>query len=812
MLVAVATGQTSAGQQGTVDFNLDVRPILSDKCFKCHGPDKEKRKAELRLDKRSGAVRDLGGYAAIHPGDPEESEMYYRVRSEDEDLRMPPDADAALTQAQSETLGKWISEGAEYRAHWAYVSPQKAAMQEVAGKRWGYNEIDRFVLDRLETEGLKPSAPAEDAILIRRLYFDLIGLPPSVDQVQAFASDTSDDAYESLVDTLLESPRFGEKWAQHWLDLARYADSNGYHHDDLRSIWPYRDWVIRAMNEDMPFDRFTIEQLAGDLLPNATRDQRIATGFHRNTSANLAGGSKIDEVRASLLFDRVSTTGTVWLGSTFECAQCHNHKFDPFSQADYYGLFAFFNNDVAEIERDVTGKHLFRGSKIELPISTDRRAKYEALGVEQDELQNRLDGESEIGLKGIGEWEANVDRTALPDNIMAILRSSTPEARNDIARQQLEAHFLDQIAEIKELKASLETVSSEYDQVKPDTSLVMEAFEEGRETHRYLRGNFLTPGEVVEASTPQVLHAFNKDFPTDRLGLARWLVSPDNPLVGRVTVNRWWAEIFGHGIVLTNEDFGSQGDAPSHPALLDWLAVELVENDWSMKALLKQMVMSATYRQSSDVDSELLESDPKNQLYARGPRFRLPAEAIRDNALAISGLLAKELGGPPAHPPQPDNLWNEIHGIVDAEYPLSTGTDRFRRGLYTIVRRGAPYPSFITFDAPNRASCSTRRIITNSPLQALNLMNDPVYVEAAQALANRIEADLPDASIEERVRYAFRMCVAREPRVEEMKVLLDLYGKKAREHSEDSGRNSDFGPWFYVSNTLLNLDETITKR
>jgi hypothetical protein len=816
----------AAVHPAAVDFNRDIRPILSSNCFKCHGPDEEHREADLRLDTKEGALRDLGGYAAIEPGEPAKSELLIRVESDDDDLKMPPEGDR-LTTSERERLHAWILQGAEYKKHWAYVLPSRPAFPTVEQQQWPRNAIDHFVLARLEKEPLPPTPAADPAILLRRVYLDMIGLPPTVAQVDAYVSDPSDDAYEQSIDRLLQSPRFGEKWARHWLDLARYADSNGYHHDDLRSIWPYRDWVVRAMNADKPFDQFTIEQIAGDLLPGATLDQRIATGFHRNTSANLAGGSKIDEVRASILFDRVSTTGTVWLAATFECAQCHDHKFDPFTMQDYYGLFSFFNDDIAEVERHVTGKGAYIGASVELPVTPQRRARHEQLCAQRDSLQEQLDDATENALGEIHDWEKSIDRKTLPSNIQAILRSSNPETRNDVARKQVEQYFLGQRAEVQDLQTELEPITDELKLVAPPTSLVLARKEQPRETHLYLRGNFMSPGALVHHSTPKAFPPPTTRPPSNRLDLARWLVSQQNPVVARATVNRWWNEVFGLGLVVSTDDFGMQGESPTHPDLLNWLAVEFVEHDWSMKHILKLIVMSSTYRQSSDITVQSLHADPQNHLLGRGPRFRLSAEAIRDNALAISGLLVNKLGGPPVHPPQPDNLWNEIHGIVDSEYPTATGPDRYRRGLYTIVRRGAPYPSFIAFDAPNRSTCSAQRIRTNSPLQALNLLNDPVFVEAAWSLATRVVADLPTSSVEKQVRYTFRLCVAREPSPEESKSLVELYFKKLNQFrgDVDSAKTliggipiphhtspAEMAAWFHVANALLNLDETITKR
>jgi hypothetical protein len=819
-----------AGEVGAsdrpIDFERDVRPILSGRCFKCHGPDEASRKAGLRLDVRTGATKKRKKGFAIQPGSPEASELMRRVTAADSEERMPPVGDA-LTDGEVEALRSLIAAGAEYPEHWAYRRPRKAPLPAVPDSDWPVNAIDRFILARLGAEGLTPSREARPAILLRRVTLDLTGLPPTIEQVDEFLEDPSPEAYKAAVDRLLSSPRFGEKWASRWLDLARYADSNGYHHDDLRSVWPYRDWVIEAFNSDKPFDQFTIEQIAGDLLPGATLDQRIATGFHRNSAANLAGGSKIDEIRAALMFDRVNTTGVVWLGATLECAQCHNHKFDPISTKEYYQLFAFYNNDVAEVERDPSSKKLIRGAMAELPVSPRRRSGFERLKGKHDVLKTKLDAATAKALSGIAEWESTVDRASLPNNVRAILRSSRRATRNDVATKQVEQYFLGLQHDVVDLKARLKPVAAALEKVRPPTTLVLSRRMEPRTTRIYMRGSYTSPGEVVGPEVPATWHAFDANLPRNRLGLARWLTAPDNPLTARVTVNRWWEEVFGRGLVTTTDDFGLQGELPTHPGLLDWLAVEFIERGWSMKHMIKLMVMSSTYRQSSDSDQARLSADPDNTLYSRGPRFRLPAEAIRDNALAIGGLLAHRLGGPSVHPPQPDKLWREISGIVDPNYPTSMGRDRYRRGVYVILRRGAPFPSLINFDAPSRAVCTSSRVRTNSPLQALNLLNDPVFVEAAEGLARRIMTGRPHAALRERARYAFRLCVAREPDQQEIDAALGVYETMLNRLQSNPAMTSELltagavpsgidagelAAWFFVANTLLNLDETVTKR
>jgi hypothetical protein len=503
----LAMPAATGGVEKSIDFNRDIRQILAGRCFKCHGPDEQTRKAKLRLDIRSGAANEQGGNGAIRPGNPDGSELLARVTSQDKDLRMPPEGDP-LTPSEIRKLRTWIAEGAEYQRHWAYTRPVRPRLPEIKSRHQPRNAIDHFVLAELERRNLDPAPVAKPAILIRRLYLDLIGLPPPVEKVRAFAAGPTDEMYERTVDQLLGSPRFGEKWARHWLDLARYADSNGYHHDDRRSIWPYRDWVINAINEDKPFDRFTIEQLAEDLIANATLNQRIATGFHRNSPANLAGGSKIDEVRASILFDRVNTTGTVWLGATLECAQCHDHKFDPYTMKDYYGLFAFFNNDIAEVKLHSTGKKQLAGGNLRLPVSAERRARYEEAHHQRDAIQSKLDVASATALGRVRQWEETVNREKLPPNIRAILRSSKPDSRNDVARKQVETHYLNQQAEVREIQAQLKLVDAVQKSLAPPTSLVLAQRQYPRETYVYLRGirHFDVTQNVPHISAPGKEH------------------------------------------------------------------------------------------------------------------------------------------------------------------------------------------------------------------------------------------------------------------------------------------------------------------
>ena len=885
-----------SAQTPVPDFSRDIRPILSGKCFKCHGPDAESREADLRLDQRKAAIE----LEAIVPGSPDKSLLMERILTGDPDDRMPPKG-PRLTPEQITTLRAWIKSGAKYEQHWAYVKPKVERLPKQT------NPIDYFVRRRLAEKGLQPSPPAEPAVLLRRLHLDLIGLPPSVEEIEAF--EANPQAYEAVVDRLLKSRHFGEKWATGWLDLARYADSNGYQHDDLRTMWPYRDWVVKALNADMPFDQFTIEQLAGDLLPQPTTDQLVATGFNRNVPANFSGGTKVPELRANILHDRVATTGAVWLGLTLECAQCHDHKFDAVSQREYYQLYAYFNQAIPEVAQK--GPNLFRklfvGREVVVHESEADRIKAKELRRKVAAEAARLEPEDEtsgevtildfegpnpvasnntshpantsaaddtpkdggkraaktviqpaVGKAGYfgtsfsfpnrdftefaaisfwvktdikGYWSFQVHTgqrvsvytfSTLPvkpgtwtqftapltefktpkwskgavdfkkiNKIQITAYQSGPYAGkyimldNVIGRRNSDRDLRRQrMAKLREQMEALET-----------STMVMQDARQPPASHIMIRGDYTTPGEPVQTGVLSALHPLDPALPRNRLGLARWLMAPENPLTARVTVNRFWAEIFGQGIVTTPEDFGMQSAAPSHPELLDWLALEFVRNDWSVKQFLKTIVMSGTYRQTAVVPSEKIGKDPANTWLARGPRFRLSAELIRDNLLAIAGKLSPKVGGPSVYPVQPDGLWDEISGADVKDYPTSTGEDRFRRGLYTFLRRGNPNPMILNFDGSNRSACITKRDRSNTPVQALNLLNDPVFVEMATALGERIGAW--KSNDRDKAIRAFRTAVSRSPSNAEVSILLAL----RRKH----------GSWFAVAQALMNLDETITK-
>ena len=995
-----------------IDFARDVRPILAGRCFKCHGPDEAQRQAGLRLDVRESATAEAdSGLRAVVPGRPDESELVRRIFSEDRSEIMPPaHAKNPLTAAQKEILRRWIAAGAEYEPHWAFIAPQRPPLPEVRDAEWSRNPIDRFVLARLEREGLAPSPPADGYTLIRRVYLDLIGLPPTPEEADAFVNDDSPEAYERLINRLLASPHYGERWARRWLDLARYADTNGYEKDRPRSIWPYRDWVINALNAGMPFDQFTIEQLAGDMLPDGTLEQTIATGFHRNTMINEEGGIDPLEFRYYAVVDRINTTATTWLGLTLGCAQCHTHKYDPIQHREYYAMLAFLNNaDEPELEvptpelaarraelesriaaleaelpsrfplpeyvvaddtrtddevrrdhiesrfeewlareseqavawtlmrpvraeanlpkleilddgsvlasgdqtkRDMYGV-TFRGDfegvtaiRLEvlphesLPKSGPGRAYYE--GPKGDfflsELTLSADGErvpisgasesyAKLGIGGGGasasmaldgvahsgwstsgrEGEAHTavfnlaeplkkcdtlslellfDRhypaglgrfrvwatTApgavrageMPTKIEQLLLEYRLQPAADSLKAELQRYFLSVAPELAKAREEMEKLRKQLPAYP--TTLVMQErpADNPRETHRHHRGEFLQPDEPVEPGVLSILHPLPEGAPRSRLTFARWLVDPRNPLVGRVTMNRQWSAFFGGGLVRTVEDFGFQGELPTHPELLDWLATEFIRRGWSLKEMHRLIVTSATYRQSSRVTPELLRRDPENRLLARGPRFRIEAESVRDAALASAGLLSRQLGGPSVFPPQPASVTTEgAYGKL--QWKTSEGLDRHRRGLYTFSKRTTPYAMFTTFDAPSGEACVARREVSNTPLQALTILNDTVFAEASQALGDWTARQPESLDTRERMRTVFRRILVREPDDEELSMLvrfLEEQRERLREGELDpakiagsgEGDAVDRAAWTLVARALQNTDEAVTKR
>lgn len=1019
VFVAVLLVSSTSLYAAEIDFLRDVEPILKRNCFRCHAG--ENVEAGLRLDLADAIFGAADSDESIVvPGKAGESLLLARIADEEYGDIMPLDGEP-LSAKDIALLRRWIQAGAEVPSdwsaedHWAYEAPALPVLPNspaMNGDRLR-SPIDHFVGDRLASEGLSFSDEANPAVLARRVSLALTGLPATLEQVTTFEADPSDEAYETLVDELLASPAFGQHWARHWLDLARYADSNGFQADQIRDAWAYRDWVVNAFANDLPFDRFVIEQLAGDLLPDADISTRIATGFHRTPTCNVEAGVHPEANRVNQVFDRVNTTATVFLGSTLECAQCHDHKYDPFTQKDYYSLFAYFNNTPLEVEVTAGVSYDFVGPTMDLPMlpeqeqtlqahrtrlaklekqrsqlvserdfdrwlektrealsrgrakwvtptpsvsatgnetfdvlddqsvlfggtlpgSTIYRFEYDGLGdnAGQPLLGVRIDALRHKSLPGGGPGRGDAVRTnfvlneveatlttgpdsdtqplafgkatasfeqakygvanavdgdprtgwaiapKFKDEHWAELRTAEPIVLDDDRKLaiSLDQHFgrgrvmgrvkislligppetadlTDDVVallsqdkkltkkqlktmrdfyaganpEISGLDQKIRATKAAIKKTSPPTTLVM-VEDETRETFVMERGDYLAQGEAVEPGTPESLHPLDDSLPKNRLGLAQWIVDPANPLMARVTVNRFWMEIFGRGIVTTPEDFGTQAESPSHPKLLDWLAVEFQTNGWSVKELLKTIVMSSTFRQGSRVTSELLERDPENELLARGPRFRLPAETVRDNALAISGLLSDSAGGPPVMPYQPTGIWKAV-GRNQPKWQAAVNGDRYRRGLYVVWKRSAPYPSFVTFDAPDRASCTVRRPRTNTPLQALVLLNDHAYAEAAVGLAARMMQESPSSDVSTIATTGYRMATAQQPSDRVVSVLIDLYASEREQLVADpdlatarvsvlpkSFRDDrldavELGAWFAVASTLLNLDATIS--
>ncbi|HAA88081.1 MAG TPA: hypothetical protein DCE22_07470 [Verrucomicrobiales bacterium] len=718
-IIIISSLATPIVAEGMIEFNKDIRPILSDHCFSCHGPDERARKADLRLDTYEGAIRDLGGYSAIVPGDPEKSELLIRTKHSDPEELMPPPK-SKIPKLDSEKIGlltQWIKEGAKYQRHWAFTpitNPKRNSKDHL---------IDYFISKRLKKEGMALSERADPYTLIRRLYLDLTGLLPSPEEVSAFAKDPSEKTYVNLVDTLLKSPHYGERWGRHWLDQARYADSHGYTSDSERQMWPYRDWVIDALNRDMSFDQFTIEQIAGDLLPDATKSQIAATAFHRNTLISQEGGSDPEQFRVEATMDRVNTTGAVWLGLSVGCAQCHDHKFDPISQREYYEMYAFFNS--AE-DRNNTGPTI--------PI---------------------MEGE--------------------------LISSSEKNEKN---------------------KANL---------------MVMRDRKDSRETFLLTRGDFTTPDKKSGQLNPGFISAITtgleqKEEKRSRLDLAKWLVSPKNPLTSRVTVNRTWMRYFGKGLVETEEDFGTRGALPSHPDLLESLSSYFIDSGWSMKKLHKLIVTSKTYTQSSKVSTESLKADPGNYLLSRQSRIRLDAEIIRDAALSASGLLTRKIGGPGIRPPQPSGIYAFTQN--KKQWNTTTGPDRYRRGMYIVFFRSAPYPLFGTFDVPDFQTTCTRRARSNTPLQALNISNDPAFMEFAQGLALRTIQTIPgeaNTNLDKRIKLAFKLALSRPPTDKEFETLKNYAIEFAKDMSaRDGGEEAKSLINEAISKSAISLEQGAT--
>ncbi|PVD50752.1 hypothetical protein DC498_18465 [Terrimonas sp.] len=745
------SGQTASVKlPETVSYNFDIRPIFSDKCFACHGPDANKREAGLRLDIADSAFKALKEHPGAHAlvaGKPELSQAYLRLVATDSTQLMPPvKSNLKLTEREIQLIEKWIKQGAKYEKHWAFAAPQKSPLPKVDNDKWPRNEIDYFILAKQEQRGLKPSEEADKERLLKRLSLDLTGLPPTIEMMDAFLTDKSADAYEKMVDKLMAAPQYGEKMSLHWLDIARYADSHGYQDDGYRTQWPWRDWVIHAFNENMHYDEFVTWQLAGDLLPDSSKEKLLATGFNRNHKITEEGGVIPEEYRTMYVTDRTDLLGKGLLGITLECAHCHDHKYDPFSMKDYYSIFAFFNNV------------------------------------------------KEVGIESV----IGGPETYAKKPLMEITNEDVKTVLNFINKQ-------DTNRLIVSVMGDLDTV---------------------RKTHILIRGNYDAPGDEVQPGTPESILKFNNDYPKNRLGLSKWLFDKDNPLTSRVYVNILWQEFFGRGIVKTSGDFGMQGELPTHPALLDWLAVDFREHNWDVKRLVKQMVTSATYRQSAVTTKEKQAIDPENIYLSHGPRYRIHAEFIRDVVLASSGLLNKEIGGPSVKPYQPAGLWEGAtsgRGLLSV-YKQDHGKELYRRGMYTLIKRTVPPPSMAIFDASNRDMCEVRRLRTNTPLQALVMMNDPTVLEASKVLAGKLLAENTD--VKDKVTKAFRLIVCRKPTEKELQVLESYFNKEVNTIADstvkrvlavgeaavpDDEDKKKLAAMMRVVSTIYNLEETITK-
>ncbi|WP_414661796.1 PSD1 and planctomycete cytochrome C domain-containing protein [Horticoccus sp. 23ND18S-11] len=788
-----------------VDYVRDVKPVLKQHCYRCHGPSQQKggMRADTLAFLREGG--DTG--TSIKAGDSAGSVLLQAILGTHDDISQMPYKKPPLADREIAAIRAWIDAGATGPAseepavedvHWAFAAPVRTSPPAVKRAGWNDNSIDRFVLARLDKENVAPAPEADRVSLLRRVSLDLTGLPPTPAEVAAFAADRSPDAYARVVERLLASPHYGERWARPWLDVARYADSNGYSIDAPRQIWKYRDWVVNALNRDLPYDRFVIEQLAGDLLPNPSVEQKVATGFNRNTQINQEGGIDPEQFRIESVMDRVNTFGTAFLGLTVSCAQCHDHKFDPILQKEYYQLFAFFNNTV----EDGHGKNS-PGGTLAFPQEIESA---DGLQRELDETRAELERFLNTHGSAVTAWVATLDMPAkVKFGATAREALEVPWEKMTLAHKRaLYALMPGASAEFRTNNAKLGRL--ERREPKPITTLVMQELPAPRKTVTFIKGDFTRPGDPVTPGTPKVLPPLNAATPT-RLDLAQWLFNPKHPLTARVMVNRVWQQYFGRGLVETENDFGTQGIPPTHPELLDYLATEFVARHWSLKALHRLIVNSATYRQSSRVRPDLEIVDPLNKLYARQSRLRLDAEIVRDVALATSGLLVPTLGGPPVYPPQPDGVMKL--GQVKRDWTASSGDNRYRRGLYTHFWRATPHPALAVFDAADGFSACTRRLRSNTPLQALTLLNDRQFFEFAGALAKRIQNEGgPDDAA--KITLAFKLCVARAPSADEVQRLAALL----RLLQSPGGNEPPATPeeaWTTVARVLLNLDEMITR-
>ncbi len=820
-----------------VQFNRDVRPIFSDKCFACHGPDGNARQTELRLDNESGAMADLGGFHAIVPGDLDASVLFHRVTTDDPDEQMPPvDEGTQLTPREIEILRRWIEQGATWQPHWSLSPPRRPAVPEVNEASWTRGEIDHFILAKLEQASLTPSQEADRRTLIRRLSFDLLGLPPNYAEVESFINNPDPNAYAELIERLLDSQHYGERMAMYWLDLVRFADTNGIHGDNHREHAPYRDYVIASLNDNKPFDTFTIEQLAGDLLQDPAIEELVASGYNRLNLTTREGGAQPKEYRTKYAADRVRNVSAVWLGATMGCCECHDHKFDPFTMRDFYSLAAFF----ADIKEEAV-----KEQKPELKVPTrEQAAASEQLNHEIAAAQAELAASTPQLLEDQRIWEAQQrellasasesteesEAVDLPPELQSVLRK--PEAeRDEVELQQVAAHYREIAPLLAAAREQLKTLEAERKRWEASMARVLISVAvEPAETRILPRGDWLNEsGPVVLPEVPSPLGSLGlSERRATRLDLAHWLVDHENPVVARVMVNRLWKLFFGQGLVRSLDDFGSQGSWPTHPELLDWLAVEFIESGWDIKHMVRLMVSSAAYRQSSVADSDVLERDPSNELLARQSRYRLDAEMIRDNALSASGLLSRTMGGPSTKPYQPAGYWAHLN-FPKRVYKPDRGENLYRRGVYTYWCRTFLHPSMVAFDAPSREECAVARPRSNTPLQALVLLNDPIYVEAARAFATRIVAE-GGSTAADRLQFAYRTVLNRNASQEEQSLLTKLYEQNLADYQQEPqnahellsvGQSplnlpadcdaSELAAWTSVARAILNLHETITR-
>ena len=844
-----------AAMAAEVSFNRDIRPLLSDNCYYCHGFDEKHREAGLRLDVRESALADNDGVRAIVPGDPDKSELWLRIISEDEDEVMPPPKahKKPFTSEQKELIKRWIEQGAKYEAHWAFVPPRKVAAASAASgtespakAEASLSAIDHFIGQRLKAEGLSLSPQSEPGSLLRRLTLDLTGMPPTIAELDAFEKAAAKDfekAYAAAVDRLMKSPRYGERMAMDWLDAARYADTNGYQMDSIRMNWPWRDWVVRAFNDNMRFDRFTIEQLAGDMLPKPTQDQLVATAFNRNHMLNAEGGTIAEENRTKTVFDRVETTSAVWLGLTMGCSQCHDHKFDPITQKDYYSMFALFNQlvETGGVDKRFGKKSysnmydsLYALESPYLMLATpEQDAQMKAAQSKRDSAEKALMVRNKEFKAPFETWvkEVRADGELLlkrieEDGLRRIagtikLESLNYEKLTNKTERALVELFLRGDTRWASAMKAIDELRAEEDKIQQQIPHVMVMRDEKkRETHILKRGNYETPGDIVPPAVPASLPPLPVGTKADRMALARWLVSPQHPLMSRVVINRLWQLFFGRGIVKTPDDFGLQGALPSHPELLDWLAVEFRESGWDVQHMIRLIVQSKTYRQSAVVTPALLAKDPENILLARGPRHRLDSRFLRDQALALSGLLVEKRGGPAVMPYQPPGIWEEM-SFGKNRYFQGSGEDLYRRSLYTFWRRSVAPASF--FDVPARQSCAVKPQRTSTPLHALTTLNDVTYVEAARVWAEKLAVLSDDDA---RLKTAFRNATGHHLDAPGMTTLKQTLAK-ARAHYQAQPKDAEqliatgeakrlgtlpaaeHAAWTTVCLMILNLDETL---